>query len=100
MPQDRRTRARIFSILAVSLGVFAVCLLLLLIWIEYQVQLAHELSFVLIPISIVVLVYELILRFEWIDLIREAVEEETFAKAGGEKLYDCVPYDDILDDIS
>jgi hypothetical protein len=50
-------------------------------------NITKELSFVLLPISLMIFIYEYFIRKEWINYLREAIEEETFNKAGGKKVF-------------
>lgn len=60
---------------------------------------ARDLSFVLIPISLITLIYETVLRAEWVELIKECMEEETFLKAGGKRVYPNFNLSDIEKEI-
>lgn len=104
MAKELKNRKRIIVLsgIVVFFAMFTLGLVLLLYSIIYSgiwSTIARDLSFVLIPISLMVLIYEMVLRMEWVALIRECMEEETFLKAGGKRVYLNFDKTDIEDEI-
>lgn len=93
----------LYKAIVVGLIIFVIGLGLLLFSVVYDGiwgSIARDLSFVLIPISLMVFVYEYFLRKDWADLIKKCMEEETFIKSGGKKVFSDFKSSDIEDAIA